>query len=153
MTDLRNGYVSLARIALGLAAACGLQANAGSPTYKVTELGTLGGAQSGAYGLNESNHVVGWSHTASGAIHAFVWIDGVMTDLGTLGGPASRAWAINDADVIVGEAHPTGQSGDGGYRAFIYQNQQMTALPTLGGTWSAAYDINTDGVIAGLSTP
>ncbi len=129
-------------------AACTPVAFGGSPVYTVTELGTLGGAQSVAYGLNDSNQVVGWSHAKNGEMHAFVWIQGTMTDLGTLGGEASRAWAINNAGIIVGESLP---AGDTNYRAFIYENQQMTGLPTLGGTWSVAYDINETGIIAGLS--
>jgi probable HAF family extracellular repeat protein len=123
---------------------------AGSP-YTVTELGTLGGAESAAFGLNDSNQVVGWSLANNGETHAFIWTKGVMTDLGTLGGPASMAWAINNAGTIVGESLPTGQTGSTNFRAFVFQQQQMSPLPTLGGTWSAAFDINNDGVIAGLS--
>src|SRR5262245_53751258 len=95
----------------------------GAPTFTVTELGTLGGAQSAAYGLNEANQVVGWSTIETGQNHAFLWEGGAMTDLGTLGGTHSRAWAINNDGIIVGESHPTGQNGDINYRAFIYQNQ------------------------------
>ncbi len=129
-------------------AACTPLAGGGSAVYTVTELGTLGGAQSAAYGLNDSNQVVGWSQARNGEMHAFLWIQGAMTDLGTLGGEASRAWAISNTGIIVGESLPARGAT---YRAFIYEDQQMTALPTLGGTWSAAYDINEAGMIAGLS--
>ena len=43
-----------------------------SENYDVTNLGTLGGAQSRAYGLNELGQVVGESDTASGESHAFL---------------------------------------------------------------------------------
>ena len=48
--------------------------------------------------------MVGWSTTAAGEIHAFVWQNGFTTDLGTLGGSHSRALDINEAGQIVGSA-------------------------------------------------
>jgi probable HAF family extracellular repeat protein len=44
-------------------------------------LGTLGGWNSWAYGINEAGQVMGLSETASGARHAFLWDDGEMIDL------------------------------------------------------------------------
>jgi probable HAF family extracellular repeat protein len=70
----------------------------------MTDLGTLGGTSSRAFGVNVQGQVVGDSTTASGASHAFVWEIGVMTDLGTLGGTYSNASSINDRGVIVGSA-------------------------------------------------
>jgi len=60
-------------------------------TSNITDLGTLGGPYSSAFGINNDPdlvRVVGWSHIAgrSGAYHAFYWVrGGPMTDLGTLG--------------------------------------------------------------------
>lgn len=147
MIDMNN---RVALLALMMTSLCAGDAGAGSG-FVVTELGTLGGGESAAHGLNDLNQVVGWSNAVNGEMHAFVWTGGVMTDLGTLGGTTSMAWAINNAGVIVGESLPTGQTGSANFRAFIHENQRMTPLATLGGTWSAAYDINESGVIAGLS--
>jgi probable HAF family extracellular repeat protein len=72
--------------------------------YAVTDLGTLGGTYSIAYGVNNRGQVTGWSYTAGGASHAFLWQPGAtaMTDLGLLGGTSSAAYAINQGGAIVG---------------------------------------------------
>ena len=59
-------------------------------------LGTLGGKNSDAIDLNDATQVVGWSETADGNAHAFLWTPGRgMEDLGTLGGASSLAWGIS----------------------------------------------------------
>ena len=62
------------------------------------DLGTLGGPQTGAAGLNNLGEVVGWSQTSTYADDGFLWSDGKMTDLGL----NFFAAAINDNGVIVG---------------------------------------------------
>ncbi len=56
------------------------------PTVAMTDLGTLGGSDSYAYGINDSGQIVGGSYTSSGDYHAFLYANGAMADLGTLGG-------------------------------------------------------------------
>jgi probable HAF family extracellular repeat protein len=68
---------------------------------KLTDLGTLGGADSRAQGINELGQVVGVSDTADDPWHHFVWIDGQMIDLGGSwddSGPKD----INDHGQIIG---------------------------------------------------
>ena len=56
------------------------------PSYRVIDLGTLGGTFSEAFGINNKGQVQGFSTLPRDtAVHAFVWQNGVMTDLGTLG--------------------------------------------------------------------
>lgn len=52
-------------------------------------LGNLGGSVGHASALNNSNQVVGWSQTASGVQHAFLWVNGQMQDLNLMIPPTS----------------------------------------------------------------
>lgn len=71
--------------------------------YKIVDLGSFGGGESRGFGLNNKGQVVGYSTTATGAPHAFVW-DSThgMQDLGTFGYAEGYAYGINDAGRIVG---------------------------------------------------
>lgn len=63
-----------------------------------TDLGALGGPQTGAAAINNLGQVAGWSQTSTGADHGFLWANGQVTDLGLNFFPS----ALNDNDVIVG---------------------------------------------------
>lgn len=118
-------------------------------TAKATDLGTLGGTQSEALGVNNLTQVVGWSYVASGAEHAFLWTKASgMQDLGTLGGSASHAYAINDNGQVVGSS--TTAAGD--KHAFLWTaTDGMRDIGTLGGTLSEALAISKNGAIVGGS--
>src|SRR4029450_5669696 len=79
------------------------------------DLGTLGGSTSVANAVNNYGQVAGWSYTARGQQHAFLWdpVNG-MRDLGALGGTGSAAYGINDAGQVAG----TAQNAAGTPRAF-----------------------------------
>ena len=62
--------------------------------YSVTDLGTLGGSGSVGFGINNQGQVTGYSFTATGAEHAFLFSNGQMTDLGTLGGAYSNSTEV-----------------------------------------------------------
>lgn len=100
----------------------------------ILDLGTLGGAASAAYGLNDNGQIVGESRTRAGSQHAFVWSNGVMADLGVLAGAAhSVAYDINEAGVIVGAS---------GFRPVRW-------LPTAGGGYGTAQDLGSLGGCCG----
>ena len=143
----RNVIVLAALVGLGLVAAGRVAAQT---MYTVTDLGTLGGAQSSALGVSDAAHVVGWSETGETVgpnpiVHAFLWEDGVLTDLGTPGGSESVARAVNSAGQVVGWAQTPG----GVDRAFLWLPQAAFGLPagmneleTPDAIPSRAYDIN-----------
>ncbi len=108
-------------------------------------LGTLGGATSRAYAINDCGYVVGEADNVDGDTHAFLYAYEKMIDLGTLGGDESIAYDINDAGVVVGysESYPYNRA-----RAFLYDGT-MHNLGTLGGYKSYAYGINNSGVVVG----
>jgi probable HAF family extracellular repeat protein len=118
-------------------------------SYTVTDLGTLGGNESKAYGINYAGQVVGTAKTSSGDFHAFSWERGGIKNLGILNGYSnSKAGDINNAGQVVGYAY--NQLGTSGH-AFLWNNGTMYDLGTLGGTYSEALDINNRGQVVGVS--
>lgn len=103
-----------------------------------------GNPGSAAYGINNSNRVVG---DLGG--RPFTWKAGVRTYLPGLTGStgSGHADAVNDSDLIVGWA----PNAAGLIRAVTWQNGVITELPLPPGgfTQSHAYSVNNNGVVAG----
>ena len=118
----------------------------------VTQLGTLGGANSYATAVNNAGEVIGHAGTSSGYEHAFLDSGGVMQDLGTLDGGCSYAYGINSSGAIVGYSwSETANNPD----AFVYSGgamQDLNALIPGGSGWQLlqAYGINAAGEITGI---
>ncbi len=86
----------------------------------ITTLGTLGGANSYAYDINDKGQIVGTSTSLSGPLHAFLYSNETMEDLGVkvcpdgLGYPSvasginSVGQAIGWCVVVYGVTHTTG---------------------------------------------
>jgi probable HAF family extracellular repeat protein len=115
------------------------------------DLGTLGGAYSGANDISENGKVVGFADVPSGARHAVLWSpDGAIRDLGTLGGNFSEATAVNrNGTTVVGNS----TTSTGEMHGFVYAGGKMVDLndliaPTVG-TVIDVRDINNSGQIAG----
>ena len=119
----------------------------------VRALGTLGGAEAAAFGVNNEGQVVGWSLVHEGSRrHAFVWTDGGMVDLGVLDGDEeSTARAINDNGGIVGTSESNVVAGSGDYRPFVYRDGTMRELESLGGPGGWAAAINASDMIIGYA--
>jgi probable HAF family extracellular repeat protein len=136
--------------------------------YVVTDLGTMGGTFSIAFGINDKGQIDGLSTTPGDQVtHGFFLENGVMKDMGTLGGPNSQAFfGPSEAPQATGLAEngipdPNGEDfcGLGTHLIclnFVWQNGAMTPLSTLGGNNAQGSDINDQGQIAGMaenSTP
>ncbi len=120
----------------------------GTPLYHLTDLGTLGGTVSAAYGINAPGQVVGQAAMTGNNVaqNAFLYSGGTMTNLGTLGGPSSRAYAVNLSGQVVGNAFTNSTA----FRAFLYSGGAMANLGTLPGySNSEAYGINASGQVVG----
>jgi len=117
------------------------------PTYTVTDLGTLGGFDTYAYGINNSGQVAGMLYNN----HAFFWSSSTgMQDIGAL--PSTRAsysmgYDINDNSQVVGQSTDSA----GNYHPFLWSSdtgmQDLGNLP--GGRGSGAIGINAYGVVVG----
>jgi len=70
-----------------------------------TDLGTLGGSFSRAFGINERGQVVGWNGLDNGEEPPFLWKAGTMIDLGP-----GTGYEINNRGQVAG----SGPSANGG---------------------------------------
>lgn len=111
----------------------------------MTDLGTLGGASSRAYAINDGGQVTGWAESDEGAAHAFLWSAGAMRDLGTLGGSFSVGRDLNSCRRVVGWS----ETASGAVHAFSWSAGAMVDLGTLGGADSRAYGIDGTGRVVG----
>ncbi|HTL28937.1 MAG TPA: hypothetical protein VL282_06950, partial [Tepidisphaeraceae bacterium] len=113
--------------------------------YTLTDLGTLGGANSAAYAINDSGQVTGWADTGDpGTSHAFLYSNGSMSDLGSLNGDStSEGRAINASGQIVGGSYTSPPPVHG----FLYSNGSMQDLAQE--PLDQPTGINASGVISG----
>ena len=116
------------------------------------DLGTLGGQNSRAFGLDSLGNVVGESQDASGDTHGFLYSGGALHDLGFLaGGQSSSASALNSAGRIVGTATDATLNPS----AFLYTAGSMYNLNDItnldpGWRLTGAYGINDGNQIVGV---
>ena len=158
-TKLPYLFIALACVAGSLWAA--------PPQYRIIDLGTLpGGSTSSAYGINDSNQVVGDSDSgdSDGNTHAFLYSypDGTMQDLGVLpAGTYSHALGINNSEQVVGYAdalYTNSYGSESTPHAFLYSTNggmqnlgtfPPTTDPGVYGSYTEADGINNSGQIAG----
>lgn len=137
--------VSATVLAIGL-----LAGQAVAQNYTVTQIPSLGGAETYVMGLNDVGQVVGrgWLNGFSN-MRAYKWSASTGTvNLGTLpGGGDSEAWEINNDGVVCGMAI----NSSGRRRAVKWVGNVITDLGTLGGNESGALGINDHGDIVGFA--
>src|SRR3954471_2345336 len=136
-----------------------------TPRYRITDLGTLGGAYSGAFGMNNAGEVAGGSATLGQvglSQTAFLWSRGQMHNLGTLGGQNSAGSGVNDRrEVAIGSetGNPDPDNEDvctfgthAQCNAAIWTRGRLKPLPSLpGGNNAFAININNRGQVIGAS--
>lgn len=129
---------------------------------RLLDLGTLGGAESGAWAIDDGGQVVGWSLLASGERRAFSsCADCTMQDLGThVGGSDSIGRAVsNNGQWVAGSSgiNAYGPSFSEFTQGFVYSAGTMTSVDALFcpcsfneryGT-SEAYGVNDAGTVVG----
>jgi probable HAF family extracellular repeat protein len=118
----------------------------------MTDLGTMGGSNSRAYGIGDAGLIGGDADTFSSTSKvAMIYSGGNMSALATFGGSASSVNAISPNGTIAGSSRPF---GDGGFRAFIrFPNGGIGQVPFLTGTDVAnfGYATNDLGYTVGVS--
>jgi probable HAF family extracellular repeat protein len=114
----------------------------------VTDLGTLGGNYSVAWGISSTGLVVGQARDSAGNDHAVYWANGVITTLSS--NPDTVAWAVNSSGKIVGTDLYKIIDGGGIYHAVDWQNGSRTDLtPGEVPADAAAEAVNSVGTIVG----
>jgi probable HAF family extracellular repeat protein len=130
---------------------------------KMIDVGTLGGNNSFATGINSLDQVVGHAELSSidpntGLLegHAFFLDRGQKIDLGTLGGRNSVAINLNSHGQVIGFAEAAlDKDPDLGrvpFRPALWEGGVAKDLGTLGGKLGLAFIINKEGQVAGTST-
>lgn len=145
--------------------------------YNVTDLGTLGGANSFAYSINDSGMVAGGANTSdqndSVAQTGFLWYGGQPINLGTLGGSAcpdcsseGAAASANGSVAMLSETAIPDPNGEDFCEfnvhrpsrtnhqcsAAVWRGGILSALPTLpAGHNAQAFFANKQGEVVGVS--
>jgi probable HAF family extracellular repeat protein len=123
------------------------------------DLGTLGGVNSQALGINDLGQVTGSATIAGDRVsHAFRYTGapgspGNMEDLGTLGGNFSQGQSINNFGQVAGGSY---LGGDFFMRAFRFTGAPGTVgvmehIGSFGGQDSYAFGINNSGQVTGYA--
>jgi probable HAF family extracellular repeat protein len=113
----------------------------------MTGLGSLGGINVIASGINDNGAVVGWGDVGGATGHSFLYRANQIQDLGINGTRGGIATGINNKGEIVGI-----ESFADNTVAFHRDiNGIVRHLESLGGNWTQASDINELGEIVGAS--
>jgi probable HAF family extracellular repeat protein len=135
-------------------------------TYRLIDLGTLGGTVSSGNTINNLGWVMGSSNEAGNAVQmAALWVPGQQIPLGTLGGPSSNVfWPVKSNFGLISGISENGVhdplnetfscpvfgfSSGNSCVAFAWRNGKLTQLPGLGGNNSIGGGNNDRGQIVG----
>lgn len=125
-----------------------------APMYIVTDLGTLGGKESGALAISDAGQVVGAAHVypRGSHDHAFLWDDGGLHDLAA--GSVfrhSQAVAVAENGYVAGFAYRSSYRA-GQQNAFLWMGTRRLILPPAPGyRYAKATGISNSGAVVGAS--
>lgn len=111
------------------------------PSYRVIDLGTLGGNAARAWEVNAGGQVVGESTNGAGQSRGFFW-NGSMGTLATPATPLISAYSVNDQGVVAGVTSTGMVVGSGG---------QWASIGSLGSGGGVPRAINNAGLVTGVS--
>jgi probable HAF family extracellular repeat protein len=122
----------------------------------IQDLGTLGGPDAMALGINEHGQIIGNSYTGLDpspvcglTTGAFLWQHGIMINLGSLGGTCTQVSAINNRGQVVGNSS---LPGDNAFHPFLWEHGKLRDLGTKGGNFASPLVMNDDGDAAGWAS-
>jgi probable HAF family extracellular repeat protein len=135
---------------------------------RITSVGTLGGEESWAAGINDKGQVSGFAANnvpdpyaqvlcflCATQSRAFLWTHGVMHNLGTLGGPDSAGGLLNERGQVAGQSYtnstPNPVTNVPTLDPFLWTKDKMRDLGGLGGTFGFANWLNSRGEVVGQS--
>ena len=124
---------------------------------QIIDLGTLGGEDSRAYGINDNGRIVGWADNDEGQVRAFMYVNNEMMDIGReWPDMGSYATAVNGPGAIAGWVwveYPFGGYICGTADAFCNDLGDITMLwdvsPGVDSQFRAT-DINAEGTVVGI---
>src|SRR5215472_6975576 len=128
----------------------------------IQDLGTLGGPDAMALGINERGQIIGDSYTndepspacsfpgfTALTTNSFLWERGRMVNLGSLGGTCMGVSPINNRGEVVGYSF---LKGDAVFHPFLWEEGKLRDLGTGGGTFGFAGSLNAEGDAVGWVT-
>jgi probable HAF family extracellular repeat protein len=112
------------------------------------DLGTLGGPDAFATGINEAGLIVGCSYTAPPNITfaPFLWQNGGMIKLGTFGGTNGCAFQINNRGQVMGQSN---LPGDQVTHGFFWERGMFSEMGNFGGSVVEPFWLNDLGEVVG----
>jgi probable HAF family extracellular repeat protein len=129
-----------------LAAAFGGAVAFSGTILTIQDLGTLGGTNVAAAGINRFGQVAGYGTDANGVLHAFAGL-GTAGDISAPWGNGSSARTLNDLGAVAGNVFVGGSS-----QAVVWTNGVAQPIGGLGGPDSYATGINNNQQVTGMAT-
>ena len=114
-----------------------------APKYFITDLGTLGGTQSFAYGINDSGQVVGYSWlTGDAGGDSFLYSNGKMISLFPLNSHSQGILTVGPTGINNRGQIASGIVNNGIYYPAIFdiKTREITTLGSLGGVTSYGFN-------------